>query len=205
MRERLRRTGRTVAAALRRRDGRAAAVLAMAGYLPLYLLSLGHLSFGSRGVVIRVVEDPLLRAVQPVRPFVWEPVGRIVVGPVDLLVAPVNVGLGGVLSLLVALNLAVGVVAWRSPRACGVDRSAGVLAGLPALLSGATCCGPGLLFLVGVQATGALVAGVAYATPVAVGLLVGSLFVVGGRADPPGQDRSATSGGSAVPSSSDER
>jgi hypothetical protein len=181
MRDRARRTVRTVVAALGRRDGRLAASLAAIGYPVVYLVSLGHLSFGGRGLAIRVVADPIARAIRSTRPFVWEPVAQVVVGPIDLLVAPLTLALAALLTALVALNLAVTVVAVRSPRACGVDRSAGVLAGVPALVSGATCCGPGLLFVVGVQATGTLVTAVGYATPVAVLLLVGSLVVVGGR------------------------
>jgi hypothetical protein len=187
MRERTRRTVRTVVATLGRLDGRLTALLAVGGYLPVYLVSLGHLSFGGRGVAIRVVADPLAKAFRSTRPFVWEPIARVIVPPVDLLVAPLTIVLGGFLAILVGLNLAVTVVAMRSPRSCGVNRSVGALAGVPALLSGATCCGPGLFFLLGIQATGTLVAAVGYATPVAVLLLVGSLIAVGGRGTPTAQ------------------
>jgi hypothetical protein len=105
----------------------------------------------------------------------------VVVPPVDLLVSPLTIGIGVALGALVGLNLALTLVAWRAPTACGVDRTAGVAAGVPALLSGATCCGPGLLFVLGLQATGTIAVAFGYATPVAAVLLALSLVVIGGR------------------------
>ncbi|MFB6102850.1 MAG: hypothetical protein ABEJ73_09820 [Haloplanus sp.] len=187
MRERTRRTVGTVQSALRRRDGRAAFLLAALGYPPLYLASLGHLALGGRGRSIRVVADPLTRAVRQTRPVSFEPVARIVVDPVVLLVSPLDLGVALGLGGLVGVNLAVAVVAWRSPGACGVEQSAGAVAGVPALLTGATCCGPGILFAVGVGVTGASLAALWYATPAAGLLLVASLFVVA-RGNPSPQD-----------------
>ncbi|WP_251330313.1 hypothetical protein [Haloplanus pelagicus] len=183
MRDRVCGTPRGVAAALRRSDGRAAFLLAVVGYPPLYLASIGHLVLGARGYSIRVVSAPLARALQSTRSFSFEPIARITVDPVALLVSPLDVGIALLLAILVGCNLAVGVVAWRAPAVCGVGvgKSAGVLAGLPALLTGATCCGPAVLFVVGVGTTGTLVSAVQYATPVAGLLLVGSLLVVAGR------------------------
>ena len=86
--------------------------------------------------------------------------------------------------MLVGLNLAVAYGAWRRPAACGLPESkgaagaTGLLAGVPALLSGTVCCGPVILLVVGVQATAGLLAVFQWLLPVAVVLLVGSLFVV---------------------------
>lgn len=176
--DRLRRTGRTVTAALGRRDGRAAFLFGLLGYPLLYLSSLGHLALGGRGRSVQVVADPITRALRQTRPFSFEPVARIVVEPLSVLVSPLDIGLALVLAALVGANLAVAVVVWRSPAACGVERSAGLLASVPALLTGATCCGPAVLFVLGIGATGALVTALGYATPVTALLLVGSLVLV---------------------------
>jgi len=181
MRDRSRRTVAGVTAALRRPDGRAAFLLALVGYPPLYLVSVGHLALGARGYSVRVVADPVARAVQSTRPFSFEPVARVAVDPVSLLVSPLDVGIALVLAALVGCNLAVGVAAWRSPASCGIEGQVGSLAGLPALLTGATCCGPAVLFALGVGTAGPLVAVLWYATPAAGLLLVGSLVVVAGR------------------------
>lgn len=176
--DRLRRTAPTVIAALRRRDGLAAFLLGAIGYPPLYLASLGHLALGGRGWSVRVVDDPLSRALRPTRPFSFEPVARVVADPVAILVSPLDVTVAFVLAVLVGANLAVGVLVWRSPAACGVGQSAGLLASVPALLTGATCCGPAALFVVGIGATGPLVTALGYAVPVTAVLLVGSLVLV---------------------------
>jgi len=177
MPDRLRRTVSTVRAALRRRDGQATFLLGVLGYPLLYLTSIGHLALGGRGWSVYVVDDPAVRAFRQTRPFTFEPVARVVAEPVTLLVSPLDVTVALVLAVLVGCNLAVAVAVWRSPAACGVEGSAGLVAGVPALLTGATCCGSAVLFALGVGATGALLTAVGYATPVTALLLVGGLLL----------------------------
>jgi hypothetical protein len=167
-----------VTTALRRRDGRAAFLVGVFAYLPLYLAAIGHLALGGRGVSVRVVDDPLARAFSRTRPFSFEPVARVVVEPISVLVSPLDVTVALVLAVLVGGNLAVAAVVWRSPTTCGVGESAGLLAGVPALLTGAACCGSAALFALGVSASGALLTAVGYATPATALLLVGSLALV---------------------------
>lgn len=181
MRDRLRRVVAGVYGALRRTDGQVVFLLGTVGYPLLYLGSLGHLALGGRGYAVRVVADPFSRALESTRAFSFEPVASVVIEPLTLLVSPLDIGLAVVLGVLLGCNLAVGVVAWRSPAACGIEGSAGLFAGLPALLTGATCCGPAVLLVVGVGATGPLLTALGYATPVTGLALVGSLFVVAGR------------------------
>ena len=181
MRDRIRRTVAGVDAALCRTDGRVAFLLGVVGYPILYLGSLGHLALGGRGYALQVVADPLSRATESTRAFSFEPVARVVIEPLSLLVSPLDVGLAVLLGALLGCNLAVGLVAWRSPAACGLGSSASALAGLPALLTGATCCGPAVLLVVGVSATGPLLTALGYATPVTGLALLGSLLLVAGR------------------------
>jgi len=188
MRDGLRRTVRTVVDSLRRRDGRAAFLLGVVGYPPLYLASIGHLALGGRGRSVQVVADPFTRALEQTRPFSFEPVARVVVDPVTLLVSPLDVGVALVLAALVGGNFAVAVAVWRSPTACGVEGSAGLLAGVPALVTGAACCGSTLLVAFGLGASGALLTAIGYATPVTGLLLVASLGLVA-RSAGAGADR----------------
>ncbi|MGM0591839.1 MAG: hypothetical protein ACQETI_09485 [Halobacteriota archaeon] len=178
------RTRRAIESTLRRRDSRWIALVSSGLYLAAYLYAIGHLGGGDGGVGLLVVSDPLGRAVQPTGFLSFEPVARVSVGVATLLVAPVNVAIGSVLSLLVGVNLAVSYLAWRQPAGCGIGGGAGVLAGLPALLSGAACCGPVVLIALGVQASGILLATFEAMVPVAALLLVGSLLYVGRRVDP---------------------
>jgi hypothetical protein len=93
-----------------------------------------------------------------------------------------NTVVGFGLAALVGLNLALTYLVWRQPAACGIGRSStGLLASVPALLSGTACCGPVVLLVVGVQASGVLLTGFQLLLPIAVLLLVGSLVLVGRR------------------------
>jgi len=166
--------------ALSRHDGRAVALLALVGYPLVYWVALGHLGLSGRGGVdLLVVADPLSRMVEARSPYSYEPVARLVAGPVVWLVSPLNLALGLVLGVLVAANAAVGLVSYRAPAVCGTSARTGPFAGLFALLGGATCCGPAIFFLLGLQATGALVGAFSVLVPLSVALLVGTLLLAG--------------------------
>ena len=151
------------------------------GYLLAYLLALGQLTGGDGGVSLFVVADPASRALRRTALATFEPVARLTVGPVAWLVAPVNVAVGVGLGALVGANAAVVVYARLRPGACpGPSSRVGVVAGLPALLSGAACCGPTLLFALGVAGAGAFVGQLAALLPASAVLLVAGL-VLGAR------------------------
>jgi hypothetical protein len=172
------RTRRGVALALSRRDGLAAFVVTTLAYLLGYLLAVQDLTIAATGHDVVVVSDPLARAFeQTTGPFSYEAVALVEAGVVTVLVSPLNLLIGGAIATLVGLNAAVSVLLWRQPKACGIDGSAGLLAGLPALLSGAACCGPLVLIVLGVQASGVLLTAFDALIPVAVLLLVGGLVL----------------------------
>jgi hypothetical protein len=175
----LARTRRAVALTVERRDGRAVVGGVAALYLLIYLYAVGHLSVapGRTEVDAFVVADPLVRMFQQTGPLTFEPVARVVAGPVSFLFAPLTLLVGGVLAALVGLNLGVSYLLWRRPERCGLSPSKSVLASVPALLSGSACCGPVVLIVLGVQATGALLTVFAWLTPAAAVLLAGTLVV----------------------------
>jgi hypothetical protein len=84
----------------------------------------------------------------------------------------------------VGANVGLTYLGLIQPKACGLESSTGVLAGVPALLSGAACCGPTILLVVGVQASATIITGFQFLVPLAVVLLVGSLLAVGRQVDP---------------------
>ncbi|WP_206662565.1 hypothetical protein [Halorubrum sp. BOL3-1] len=98
-----------------------------------------------------------------------------------------NTVLGVGIAGLVGLNLGLTYLAWRQPAACGVgSSSSGVIASVPAVLSGTACCGPVVLIVLGIQASGIVVTAFQFLLPIAVVLLVGSLVLVGRQIDPAG-------------------
>jgi len=176
-------TAVAVRGALTRPDGRMTLGLTGLAYFLSYLVGLRHLGLGRSGFSVSFVSDPLTRALRQVGPFQWEPIALVVVGPVELLVAPLNMLLGAILASLVGLNLAVSVVAWRGPSACRLGPGAGTVAGLPGLLSGFACCGPTILLVVGVQASAGILSLFQWLLPITLVALLGTLLWVGSRVE----------------------
>ncbi len=98
-----------------------------------------------------------------------------------LLVSPINIAFGLVLSFLVGLNLTLSYIAWTQPKACSVNGTTGTLGVLPALLAGGACCAPTILLILGIQATAALITTVQWMIPAALVLLAGSLLWISAK------------------------
>lgn len=180
-----RRTIHAVRASLRRRDGGVTFLVVAAGYFLAYSAAVGQLGPGRGTFGLSVVADPLSRFTTRTAPYQYEPIATVLLGPADYLFSPIGAGIAVGLAVLVGLNVAVSVVAWRSPAACGLGGgSAGVFAGVPAMLSGVACCAPAILVITGVQATAGLLAVFRWLLPATALLLVATLFFVGARVRP---------------------
>jgi len=180
----LSRTAGAVGVVGRRNDARLVLVGSMLGYLLLYLYTVGDLAFTGRGGTSVFVVDDLSRAFTSLGFFRFEAIALVEAGPITYLFSPVNVLVALTLAVLVGVNLALTYLGWVQPKACGLEASSGVFAGIPALLSGAACCGPTVLLVFGVQASGVLITTFQYLVPVALLLLVGSLLLIGRQVDP---------------------
>jgi hypothetical protein len=179
---------RTVAATtelFRRPDATLVVVGTALGYLVIYLYALGHLAPGLGGFDVTIVSGAVEKFFQPqLGPFSFTPVARVAVGPVTYLFS-LNTVLGLGIAGLVGLNLGLTYLAWRQPAACGIgSTSSGFLASIPAVLSGTACCGPVVLIVLGIQASGIVVTAFQFLLPIAVVLLLGSLVLVGRQIDP---------------------
>lgn len=180
---------RTVAAlgvAAERWDSRLVFLGAGVSYLVLYLVTVGDLSFtgGATGAFTIRTVDEFSRAFASVGFFRFDAIAVVSVGPLTYLFSPFNMLVALVLSGLVGANFALSYLGLVQPRACGLESSTGVLAGIPALLSGAACCGPTILLVVGIQASATIITGFQFLVPLAVVMLVGGLLLVGRQVDP---------------------
>jgi len=170
---------------LSRRDALFVVGAVTLGYLLVYLWALGHLAPGLGGYSVTVVADPFGKLLEPtLGPFSYTPVAQVRLGPVTYLFSFNSVvGLG--LSVLVGLNLGLTYLAWRQPKACGIGQSStGILASVPAVLSGTACCGPVVLIVLGIQASSALLTTFQFLLPLSVVMLVGSLVLVSRQINP---------------------
>ncbi|WP_245180886.1 hypothetical protein [Haloarcula amylovorans] len=179
------RTIAATAAVFRHPDATLVVVGTAVGYLLIYLYALGHLAPGIGGFDIIVVSGALEKFFQPeLGPFSFTPVARVSVGPVTYLFS-LNTVLGLGIASLVGLNLGLTYLVWRQPAACGIgSSSSGFLASIPAVLSGTACCGPVVLIVLGIQASGIIVTAFQFLLPIAVVLLLGSLVLVGRQINP---------------------
>lgn len=179
-------TREALGAASGRRDSRLVFLVGVVGYLLAYLVTVGDLAYvggPSGGVTVRVVDD-LSRAFAGAGFFRFEAIAVVSAAGVTYLLSPLNVAVALVLAGLVGANLALSYLGVVQPRACDLEASTGVVAGVPALLSGAACCGPTILLVIGVQASATLITAFQVLVPFAVAMLVGSLLLIGRRVDP---------------------
>ena len=152
------------------------AVLTGGGYLVVYLVAIGELRTGAEGIGIRIADAPVSTLFsRTYGPTAFEPVA-IVQAEVLTYVVSLNTGLGLGIAGLFGAAVGVSVLTWRQPTACR-SPTAGIIAGLPALLSGTACCGPLVAIALGIQITGGLLFVFDLLLPVGVGGLIAGLAV----------------------------
>lgn len=182
----LSRTGAALDVAAKRRDSRLVFLGAGVSYLLLYLVTVGDLSIASGetgAFTVRTVDD-FSRAFAGVGFFRFDAIAVVSVGPLTYLFSPFNMLLAVLLAGLVGANVALSYLGLVQPRACGLESSTGILAGIPALLSGAACCGPTILLVIGIQASATIITGFQFLVPIAIAMLVGGLLLIGRQVDP---------------------
>ncbi|MFC4247826.1 hypothetical protein ACFOZ7_12820 [Natribaculum luteum] len=182
-----RRLDETVAATrlvVLRRDSLAVAVVVAVAYLVAFLWIVGDLAFRPDvPATLVAVDDPVGRMFARTGPASFEAVALLDTGVVRILVSPVNVAIGLSVANLVGINLGLTYLAVVQPAACGIAAGSGLVASLPALLSGTVCCGPVVLIALGIQASGILLTTFAWLLPLGIGLMLLSLVYVAGTID----------------------
>lgn len=182
----IKRTPAVVSGATRRPDGAAALLLSTLGYFFVYLWAIQDVSFRlGTGFSMMVVEQPRTRMFEPAPgTYAFEPIALIEFGVGTLLVSPINAGIGLFLAVLVGINLALSYLAITQPKSCGIGAGSGVMAALPALLAGSACCAPVILIVLGITASGALLATLPLLLPLGLFFLFASLVYLAGKIDP---------------------
>lgn len=163
-----------------RRDTSAILILGTISYFLLYAYTSGALTRSRRqSMFLQVVDTPLTHIFERTGVYTFEPIARIGALGFSYLFSPIDASLAALLALLVGSNLAVSYLVLVQPRACGLTPGSGLVAAVPALLSGAACCGPIIFVILGIQATGILLTGFNFLLPLSAILLSTTLIVVG--------------------------
>jgi hypothetical protein len=111
-------------------------------YFILYLISINHLFLAVGEFEIAVIDNPGSKFFTMRAPFLWEPIASISFFGLKLFIAPLNILIGVLLSLMVMLNIAVAVFSYRCKRSCRTNLGYSFAGFLPAMLTGFACCAP---------------------------------------------------------------
>lgn len=145
-------------------------ILTTVAYLAVYLYVIGDLRPASGDFGVRLADPGLV--FKQISPYYFEGIAVIQSPVAAYIVSPMNIAIGSVIAGLVGINIAFSYTAFRHPKACGTRNTAGVASILPALLGGSACCGPVIIFVLGLQATTTLISLFGFLIPIAVALLI---------------------------------
>gem|GEM_PF-550007 len=151
-------------------------------YLILFMIALQDISSGGRGFDFLSVSP--WQMFDRTGAFTFEAIAMVILPGLTILISPLNLLMGLVLSVLVGLNLAITYLALRQPKACSFNRSSGVLASIPGLLAGSACCAPAIVLILGLQLSSLLVTVFQILIPASAVLLLVTLKLILDRTDP---------------------
>lgn len=145
-------------------------------YLVLFLIALQDVSLGGDGVEFLAVEWS--RMFGRTGALTFEPIARLTVPGLTILISPINILIGAVVASLAGLNLAITYIALRQPAVCSFNRSTGIFASLPALLAGSACCAPAIVLILGLQVSSLFITVFQILIPVSVLVLLIALKLI---------------------------
>ncbi|MCH4890087.1 hypothetical protein EZV73_21080 [Acidaminobacter sp. JC074] len=115
-------------------------------YFLLYYWSIGYLNFGANGSHVRFSSNWVNLVFKRSSTFLFEPVGSFQNFGIHVLVSPMNILLGLLLSLLVFFNVMAAFYIYKLPKQCRLDHKyTGLIGILPSFLTGFACCAPTFL------------------------------------------------------------
>jgi len=158
----------------------AAALVALAAYVVLYLAAAQYL-IAAPGEADSFFASKLLPdwrelVLRQRAPFLHEPIGALRLGPFVLFLSIPNLAIAVALGLLVAANVAVSYFGFHALGLRGVRGLHSLIGTIPALIGGAACCVPTLILVIGLQLTATLATVWSWLVPASALLLVGSLW-----------------------------
>jgi len=159
------------------------ALITFIGYILIYLAATQHLVFTARiGEAESFFAFKILNNWQELifrqrSPFLFEPIGSLYIGPtLKLFLSVPNIILAMFLGTLVSANVVVSYFSFRNLALKGIRGFSSLLGTIPAIVSGAACCVPTLILVIGLQLTSTLVAVWSFFVPLSILLLSLSLW-----------------------------
>lgn len=163
------------------------ALIALFLYLAIYLAATQHLIFTSR---VAQAESFFMLKIFPNwpellfkmrAPFLFESIGAVYLGNLKIFLSIPNIMIGTLLGILVAANITTTYYSFKMLGLQGVQGIGALLGTIPAIVSGAACCVPTLILVIGLQLTATLATVWSFFVPLSALLLLVSLFWSLGR------------------------
>lgn len=151
-------------------------------YLVIYLAATQHLIFTSR---IGQAESFFMLKISPDwpkllfrmrAPFLFESIGAFYLGNLKIFLSIPNILIGALLGTLVAANITTSYYSFKMLGLQGIRGAGALLGTIPAIISGAACCVPTLILVIGLQLTATLATVWSFFVPLSFGLLLISLI-----------------------------
>jgi hypothetical protein len=127
-------------------------------YFVFYLWSVGNIQFGKFEPAFNAVISPNAASLlgKTIAPWLWESIGFVRLGIVEIYISPLNILVASILSTLIFFNILVAAYSYRLGRTCNIKTSGwhGLLGFLPGFLTGFACCVPTFIIALGSVASG---------------------------------------------------
>ncbi|MGH8189717.1 MAG: hypothetical protein ACREUC_24385 [Steroidobacteraceae bacterium] len=127
-------------------------------------------------VALNIVPDWRSLAFRSRGPFLFEPIGVLEVAPLVVFLSVPNLVIAIVLGVLVGANVAASYYGFHALGMRGLRGAHALIGTIPALISGAACCVPTLILVIGLQLTATVAAVWSWLVPISAVLLLGSLW-----------------------------
>lgn len=151
-------------------------------YVLIYLAAVGHLVFTSRMepsqslFALKILPNWQELLFKQRSSFLFEPIGVLYLGPnLKLFLSIPNMILSATLGILVGTNIALSYYSFRQLGLSGGRGILNLLGTIPAIVSGAACCVPTLILVIGLQLTATIATAWSFFVPLSMGLLFLSL------------------------------
>lgn len=109
-------------------------------------------------------------------PFLFESIGALYLGGIKIFISVPNILIAALLGVLVAFNISVSYYSFRALSLRGARGFMDLLGTVPAIVSGAACCVPTLILVIGLQLTAGLATLWSFFVPLSFVLLIASLW-----------------------------
>jgi len=157
-----------------------AALVSLAAYVVLYLAAMQYLVIAPGGterlLALELLPDWRSLAFRQRGPFLFEPIGVLQLAPLAIFLSIPNLAIALGLGLLVGANVAASYYGFHALGMRGLRGIHALIGTIPALISGAACCVPTLILVIGLQLTATVAAVWSWLVPASALLLVISLW-----------------------------